>query len=483
MLYMNTNLNNLITNVYSDEISTTIKSLCAVDTELYLVGGYVRDLAINKLSCDRDYIVKGESAIELAKKVAEKVQGFFVLLDETFDIARVVMPDRVNYLDFAGCFGNTIYDDINRRDFTINSIAIKIDDGKESGLFDPNNGLNDLEKGIIRTVSEKNLEDDPLRCLRAYRFSSQLGFKIHPETIQYIDKYKKLLSNVAVERVQVELIKLFEGKYCSENLEKMKENGLLFQIFPELEKEIKVPPNLHHHLGLLDHSIETVRQIEILENTMPAWFIEKLNSDQANGIKYISLLKIAGLLHDLGKPETWQIDEEGRHRFIKHDEIGAQKAVDLLNRLKFSKNACKYITKLIKYHIYPSQLIREDEPATEKAIFRMFRKLESETPDVILIAMADRLSARGPEITEDIVRKNLNGLQQFLDIYSKSKEKVESLPKLLSGNDVMEILEIPVGPRVGAILKTLKEAQISGDINTREEAIAFIKGLEFKNNK
>ncbi|MDD3012527.1 MAG: HD domain-containing protein [Candidatus Gastranaerophilales bacterium] len=468
---------NDIQNIQDEVINKILTGLCSKNSELYIVGGYIRDLLINRPCYDRDYTVIGESAIELAKKAADCFNGYFVLLDKDFDIARVVMPDKKNTLDFAGCINQNIHDDLKRRDYTINSIAYRID-GSKSGLIDPFNGINDLENKKIRALSEENLVDDPLRVLRAYRLASQLGFEIDELTIGYIKKHKAKVNLVSVERINAELIKLFEGQHSAYNLNLMKESGLLYEIFPEMAVQENVPPNLHHHLKLIDHSIEVVRQIEANIPDMPEWFKERLNSEIAANIKIISLLKFSGLLHDLGKPSTWQIDELGRHRFIKHEEVGAELAIALLKRLKFSKNSIKYITRLIKYHLYPSQLLKNREEMSEKAIMRMFRKIEDETPEEIILAMADRLSARGPEISDNIVNENIKGLYWLLEKYKDSMEKVE-IPKLLSGHDVMEILNLPKGKEVGVVIKALHEAQISGDINTRDEAIGFVKGVEF----
>jgi len=189
----------------------------------------------------------------------------------------------------------------------------------------------------------------------------------------------------------------------------------------------------------------------------------------------ISLLKLAVLLHDIGKPSTWHIDEEGKHRFIKHEEIGSEMVISLLKRLKFSKNAVKYISKLIKYHMYPSQLLNEGvEKVSEKAVLRMFRRIGDDMPDLILMAMADRLSTRGVEITDEKVSENIKGLKIFLEKYEKLKEEVKHIPKLIDGNEVMSLLKISQGAKIGIVLKALKEAQISGEINTKEDAVKFV---------
>lgn len=467
----------MIDDVKDEVINKILVSLCSPGTELYLVGGYIRDLILERLCYDRDYVIKGECAADFAKKAAAFFNGYYVLLDKDFDIARVILPDKKNTLDFAKCFGNDIYEDLKRRDYTVNSISYRID-GLKSSLTDPFNGMGNINKKIIKAVSEKNLIDDPLRLLRGFRLAAQLNFQIENSTINFINKHKLLIHNVSIERINTELIKLFESGHAASNLILMKNIEFLDEILPEMTSQRKIPPNLHHHLSLIDHSIETVRQIEINISNMPQWVQERLNQEPAINIKLISLLKIAGLLHDIGKPSTWQIDEQGRHRFIKHEEVGAEIAVNILKHLKFSKNSIKYITKLIKYHIYPSQVLKSDEGVTEKAVFRMFRRIGEEFPEVIILAISDRLSARGPEISEEIVNNNIKGLYRLLEKYTEWLKKEEVLPKLISGTEIMEILNIPESPQVGRILKTIKEAQIAGDITTREEALDFIKKFD-----
>lgn len=489
---MNMNFN-IINNIQNEPVNKTLIALCQKGTELFLVGGYIRDLLLNRECFDKDYVVKGENACNFAKKVAETLNGYFIILDEDFDIARVVLPDKKNTLDFAGCLNQNIDDDIARRDYTINSIAYRIDN-INSKLIDPFNGIEDIKNKKIRATSEKNLIEDPLRLLRAFRFASQLGFTIEEQTFSYIKKHKTLISQPAAERINVELFKFFEGKNTSYNLNLMKETELLDEIFPEMALQRKIPPNLHHHLPLIDHSIETVRQIELNFDKMPEWEKIRLNEEIYCNVKLISLLKFGSLLHDIGKPATWQIDELGRHRFINHGEVGAKIGTEVLKRLKLSKNAVKYIVALIQHHLYPSQLIRTgaDNPQiyseiykniSEKALMRMFRKIGDAVPEVIFLAMADRLSAQGPEITEELTTNNIKGLFWILEKYKEYKDKSDSDPPFMSGNEIMEVLKIKQGPEIGKIIKALREAQLSGEINTKEEAEGFIKGFEYNKIK
>ncbi len=458
-----------------NEINRKILGLCPPGVEIYVVGGYIRDILLERECYDRDYAILGMPAIEFAKEVAAYFEGNFVLLDKVHDIARVVMPDKKTFFDFAGCVGGDIYTDLANRDYTINAVACRLEEG-QCEIIDPFNGQVDIKNKTIKAISEKNLVEDPLRLLRAFRLAAQFEFNIEENTITLIKKHHQLINNVALERVNTELVKLFEAENSAQNLVLMKETEILLDIFPELVPQKQVPPNLHHHLYLIDHSIETVRQVEIHLKNFPDWAKRHIYREFSTNIKTISLLKTAALLHDLGKPDTWSIDENGRHRFIKHEEIGSEQAVEVLKRVKFSKNACKYITMLIKNHLYPSQLIREGlEKISDKAVMRFFRRITDNTPDLLLLALADRMSARGPEITGETIEKNIEGIYRLLEKYKESKEEVKNLPKLLTGKNVMEILDIPRGPYVGEILKKLKEEQISGNIASRKEAEEFVK--------
>ncbi|MEI7474333.1 MAG: HD domain-containing protein [bacterium] len=460
----------------NDEINKSILEEMDENSKIWVVGGTIRDFLLKKDWLDTDYVLTGVKAFDFAKKMAEKLNGYFVPLDEHYDIARIVLEDKKTTLDFAAALNNDILKDLERRDFTINAMAFSLNDNKFIDLF---NGVDDLNNKKITAISEKNIIDDPLRILRAYRCAAQTGFSIEEDTLLLIKKHQSLIHNVAIERVKAELIKLFEGAFSAENLFLMKETAFLFEIFPEMSPQLKVPPNLHHHLPLIEHSIEVVKQLEIMVKDSPDWVKEHLNEEIVYGSTRLSLLKIAALLHDLGKPDTWTIDEEGRHRFIKHEEIGAGLALPLLRRMTFSKVAIKVIEKLIKFHLYPSQILKE-ETITEKSILRFYRRIEKEVPELIIIAMADRLSARGAEITDDIVNKNISGLQELLEKYHNISENMITIPKLISGDDVMKLLNINKGPKVGIVLKALNEAQISGDINNYDQAIEFVKNIKFE---
>ena len=415
---------------------------------VFLVGGYLRNYFLNnEISSDRD-LVCIQGAINLAKELAEKLDGTFIELDSENKIYRVVLKDKKNYFDISEAIENNIEKDAKRRDFTINSIFYDLN---KKELYDPNFGLDDLKKGIIKAISLDNMLDDSLRFLRMYRFRSITGFKIDENLKNFSKKNFSKIHSIAKERINYEIMHLFEGKYLVETLLEMLEDETLEIIFPFIKEIKKVPSNTHHHLDLVHHSIETVNNI-------------KSNNP---------LLKIAALYHDIGKPSTWTIEPSGRHRFIGHDLKGAQLAKKELENLKFSNKQISYISDMVKYHIYPASLINCAD--NKKAYARFIRKLGTNTPDIIELSKADRLSARGVDVSNEMVEKALLHLDNLLNYYNEVESMAKNPICLLNGREIMEILNIKPSKLVGDITNELLEMQLSKEITTKKQAINFIQ--------
>lgn len=458
--------------IKSDKILSEIAS--NFDCEIYLVGGAVRDFIMGKETFDRDLIVIDEDAKIFAQKLAAHFEAVFVPLDEINKIYRVVLPDKVNIIDVTNPIEDSLHKDLMRRDLTINAIAVNI---KTYEIEDMCGGITDIQNKCINYINEHNFEDDPLRLLRVYRFQSILGFDLSPETIHAVCKYVKLIHQPAVERIAHELILLFGGKYADKALLNMNKTWLLEEIFPIVNELKQVPPNTHHHLDLFHHSVETVRQVQLLYENAPDVVKAHMEAVDFGGASRLAHLKLAAFLHDIGKFSTWTIEEgTGRHRFIKHDDAGAKLSVPLLKKMNFSNKQIDYVSSMIRNHIYPSQVMSAPE-INDKIMMRFVRKMEDNSADVILLAQADRLSAQGEAITKEVVEKNINLLNRLLDFYLNVKDSLEPLPVLLDGNDVMKMLNIKPSKQLGEIMNVLHEAQMSGDITTKEQAEAFIVNL------
>ena len=460
----------IIEKIKSDEILSKI--IEKFDNEIFLVGGTVRDYYMGLESTDRDIIVMDEDARKFALKLLDLFDATFVPLDEENRIYRLVLPDKINYIDVTNPAGDSIEKDLMRRDLTINAIAVNIRTGD---VIDISGGVTDIKNKCINYVNELNFVDDPLRLLRVYRFQALYGFQLAPETINAVCKYSDLIHKPAVERINYEILKLFSGEYAHIALENMNKTWLLEEIFPFVKELKQVPPNSHHHLDLFHHSIETVKQIQNLYNESSDVVKEHLNAIDFGGFSRLAHLKLAGFMHDIGKFSTWRIDE-GKHRFIKHDDVGAKMSVKILKDLHFSNKQIDYISSMIKYHIYPSHVMTSPQ-ITEKIMMRYVRKMDTNSIDAVILAQADRLSARGPEITDEIVERNITSLNMLLRFYLEARETLKPLPKLLDGNDVMKILNIKPSKKLGEIMEALHEAQISGDVITKDHAVEFVKKL------
>lgn len=454
----------------NDEVIKLIKPFCK-DVETYIVGGFVRDVLMDKKSPDRDLIICNCDVEEFSKNIADKLNAHFIELDPINKIYRIVLENKVDYIDITCPIENNFEKDIKRRDLTINAIAYNLNT-KE--LVDLVGGVQDIKDKKIKGISEQNFIDDPLRLLRIFRFYSKTGFEIDDSLIELSKKLFKDINKPAKERITVELLKMFEGKYCDLALIKLDECGLLEEIFPIYKEVKKIPPNTHHHLPLILHLVETTKQIQLIYENANEEVKAYLNTEKYGGVKELSFLKLAGFLHDIGKPSCWTIEEDtGRHRFIQHDLIGSELCIPILKELKFSKKQIEYVKTLIKYHIYPSSLISAPD-VTDKAYLKFYRKMDGYVIDVIILAMADRLSARGEKVTEEMVNQNITNLTKLLNDYLSNYKDMKPLEKLIDGKEIMDLLQIKQSPKLGEIIKTLQEAQISSEVNTKEEAVEFI---------
>lgn len=418
---------------------------------------------------DFDFAVVGGSAVQFAQYFATTCGGHFVMLDRNLDTARVVTEDAT-VLDFAGCMGTTIEQDITRRDFTVNALAWDADDPDR--IIDLVGGTADLKNKVVRAIAEQNLIDDPLRVLRAFRFAAAIDGTLESGTEQMIRKHSSRLKEMAGERISYEWFSTMNAKKVGDLVKLMGATGVLEAIFPELELQHQVTPNAYHHLGLFDHSMEAVSQSESFLEQAPDFVHHSLSRFDSYAVTRRAATKTACLLHDIGKPATWEITEEGRHTFIGHDKLGAEMNDAVAKRLKWSRPIERLITRLIRDHLRPGQLYHQGPP-TDKAIHRFYRNVGEDVPELIVLAFGDLGATRGPGLEES--RGALEkSLRELLDGYPVFIDSQKKQPKLLDGSAIMQLLGIKPGRIIGELLDELEEAQALKQVSDRQEAERFV---------
>jgi poly(A) polymerase len=459
----------------------------------YLVGGFVRDIILGRDTADVDIAIAAD-ALAIAPKIAAKLGGRYIPLDEENGVGRVIMPDSKREVDFTTLRGD-IEKDLAQRDFTIDAMAIGLDKSIEVALstdrlIDPFNGRNDLRRHLVRAVSDTSFQLDAARLIRAVRLVAELGFSIDRPTEALIRRDCQLIAGVAGERVREELLRLLAMPGAGQWLAYLDEVGLLTALIPEMVPAKGVDQPKVHVWDVFDHSIQTVNAVEFLlregswdytsEEILVAvpWsagISRHFDREVSRGSTRRSLLKLSALLHDIAKPQTKTIDDDGRARFLGHPQAGADVAAGILGRLRFSTREIKLVELLVKYHLRPTQLSHEELP-TPRAIYRYFRDTGDTGIDILFLCLADHLATRGPYL--DLAQWQEHAQIVEYVIAKHSEEESLSVPtKLIDGHDIMKIFGLSPGPRVGQLLEALRETQAAGEVTTREQAIDYIKGL------
>ncbi|MCK5403611.1 MAG: CCA tRNA nucleotidyltransferase, partial [Desulfobulbaceae bacterium] len=297
--------------------------------EMYFAGGAVRDWLCGKVSCDLDITVNSDP-FEVAKTVARQLGGTFVPLDDEEGVARVAWRMDIDFSRFREGV-STIIEDLCRRDFTINAMAVKFDPdlpGLEYpyDIIDPTGGADDLKNGIIRAVSESVFVKDPLRLIRAYRFMASFGFALDPVTKQLIRKCSGLIGTAATERISYEMERIMASDRASDVIGLMAEIGLVWKIFPELKRGVGCKQPASHHLDVFSHNLETLKMMEQLQQSPAEYFpghgreLKEYLEQKRRRV----WLRWAAFFHDIAKPETYEL-RDGRRTFYNHDRSGGRK--------------------------------------------------------------------------------------------------------------------------------------------------------------
>ncbi len=445
---------------------------------VYLVGGFWRDYLLSRPCVDFDFAVE-RNALGLAKVLARRIQGAYVILDREHGCARVVKKEEGKILtfDFADYRAKSLRQDLAHRDFTINTIAadLKHLDTKEDVLkilTDYKSGQKDLKNKIIRVISAKSFQEDPLRLMRAFSLKAQLNFRIDPKTLAQIKKEKNSLKTVSSERVREELFKVFASPRAFDVLKDMDRVGLLEKVIPQITVMYNVTQGGYHHLDVWPHSLEIVAQLEkVYEEFKDNDDVNQYLEEEIGGAHTRrALLKFGALLHDIGKPQTKK-KEDGRTSFHGHEHVGKAIVRGIGKILKLSINERRALEDMVRWHLRPGYLSNFKQP-TERAVFRYFRDTREEAAGILLLSLADQRSTRGPLTTEaDQKHHEKICLGLLAKYFEKKKEK--PFVRLISGKDLIKKLKLKPAPLFAKILQEVEETQVLGKITTKEEALAL----------
>jgi poly(A) polymerase len=505
--------------------------LAKQDMAVYMVGGCVRDRLLGRPVYDLDLAVAGNGLV-LARRLADQFRGAYYPLDETRSTGRAILVAPEGHrlvIDVARFRGadpahsrpatQELAADLDDRDFTINALAADV---RAPGVvIDRHGGIADLDAGLIRPVSEESLRNDPLRALRAVRLSATLGFSLAEETRALILRDGRGLTGVSPERVRDELARLLSVPRSADYLCELDNLGLLVLVFPELEPLRGVAQSAPHHLDVLGHSLETVSCLEAILGALdcsggvgakdegsetgdirPVAGSDRIEHNDMNLVSSLRLeklvpyaerlqmhlsqrlgqgrarlvtLKLAALLHDAGKPAARSTEEDGRIRSIGHEVKSAVITADVLRRLRFGRTEVRLARAIVGHHTRPLMLANQ-ERVSSRAVYRFFRDTGEAGVDVLLHALADNRAKRSPS-TDDLPWLRLVSLaaRMLADYYERPAERVDP-PLLLDGDDLMRELDLPPGPQIGRLLELVREAQVSGEVYTREDALALARG-------
>ena len=436
--------------------------------ECYLVGGYVRDIFLDQPSDDIDCVVVGSGikiATELKKRLGRKA---YLSVFKNFGTAQVKIMSSGNRppveIEFVGARresyqrdsrkpiveDGTLEDDQNRRDFTINAMAICLNKDRFGELVDPFGGLDDLWDGIIRTPLDPDItfSDDPLRMLRCIRFATRFNFLIEDETFQALERNTERLKIISKERISEELNKILMTKTPSRGFVDLQRSGLLQFILPELAAMDSVEErNGKKHKNNFYHTLEVLDNVA--KANAPLW------------------LRWAALLHDIGKPKSKRWDNIAGWTFHSHNFIGARMVPGIFNRLKLPQDAkMKYVQKLVELHMRPINIA--DDEVTDSAVRRLINDAGDDIDDLMILCEAD------------ITSKNEVRKAKFRDNYQLVREKIADLKErdfkrllqpVIDGNEIMEMFNLKPSKEVGILKAYLKDAVLDGIVANEREPL------------
>ncbi|MEW6653020.1 MAG: CCA tRNA nucleotidyltransferase [Bacteroidota bacterium] len=431
--------------------------------QVYLVGGFVRDILIGRIKQEMDFLIVGDGPA-FAKAFADKLGVNEVVIFKNFGTA------HFNYngieLEFVGARREsytrvsrnpkvtigTLDDDLDRRDFTVNTLAVSMNKDNFGELHDKFNGLDDIKNKVIKTPLDplKTFDDDPLRIMRAFRFASQLNFEVELQVLQAASNMAERLRIVSQERITDEFLKILESPKPSVGLKLIYETGVMKVIFPEIHNLGGVEQRKDfHHKDVLYHTCKVVDNLANVSSNI--W------------------LRFAALVHDIAKPPTKKFVEGIGWTFHGHEELGARMMKSIFIRMKLPYTKLEYIEKLIRLHLRPIALV--DEQVTDSAIRRLIVAADEDLEDLITLCRAD-ITSKNPAKVNRYLENYEIVMQKVRDV--KERDQLRAFQSPVRGKEIMRVCQIEPSKLVGDIKTAIEEAILDGIIgNNYQEAYAY----------
>ncbi|MEX2117439.1 MAG: HD domain-containing protein [Bacteroidota bacterium] len=434
----------------------------------YVVGGFVRDFLLGREVRDMDIVVLGDG-IDFAGIVAREMKQGSLVTFPKFGTAMLTLGE--SKVEFVGArkesydrnsrkpsvARGTLEDDLMRRDFTVNAMAVSLNEPDRGTLFDPHGGQDDLKKQVLRTPlnPEQTFDDDPLRILRAMRFAAQLGFSIDGGILRAAQEMKDRLKIVSQERISEEFLKTMMSPRPSAGLLPMQDTGVLEIVFPEMARLSGVDQrNEHHHKDVFLHTLKVIDNIS--EHTQNAW------------------LRMAALMHDIAKPRTKAFKEGIGWTFHGHEEAGARMVKPLFRRMKLPLDNVPYIEKLVRLHLRPMALV--DEGVTDSAVRRLLYEAGEEIDDLMTLCRAD-ITSKNPKLVNQVKSNYERVAQKMTEV--EEKDRMRNWRPALDGEEIMRVCGIEPGRVVGRLKQAVVDAILDGKIpNEHDAALNYLISIK-----
>jgi putative nucleotidyltransferase with HDIG domain len=454
--------------------------------EAWVVGGAVRDALAGGTARDLDIAVQA-GAIGLARVVGDRLGAALYVLDEARGAARVAGGPGHAWqgpqVDFADFRAPGLGGDLRGRDFTVNALAAPVRQLAATGeadVEDPTGGLGDLQTRLVRLCAPRSLEEDPVRVLRAAGLGAQPGWSLDPAIEGAALRAAPGLSGISAERVRDEILAILAGPASAAGLRLLDRWGGLEVLLPESEAMKATAQSEPHCFDVWEHSLRAVEGADLLASRareLEPWgesLAGHLGEPLGDGATRREALKLAGLLHDVAKPETRSV-EGGRTRFLGHDTLGAERVIAIAERLRLSGRLASVLERLVRHHLRPMHLAQSGG-VSRRARFRFFRDLGDDARDLLLLALADAAALHGDSPLAVWDGPDGRMVRELMAGHAEEAAAL-SVPPLLDGREAMEALGLPPGPELGRLLRLLREAQAVGTVTTREAALTYLRQM------